>query len=117
MDVDRGDSLASPKSPKSPKSGGVAESKQSEAGEEKEGGAAEPEAPQQPPEPEPTSFKLGNPARVTPGQEPLVSFELNQRYVPVRRAAKPIGIVMLVDQNPEVSALHGVWSGLEGGWC
>ena len=32
-------------------------------------------------EPEPTSFKIKNPARVTPTQEPFVHFDLEQRYV------------------------------------
>lgn len=53
------------------------------------------EAPVAPPVKEPSSFTLGNPARVTLAQESVVSFDLTQRYVPVRKAAKPVGIVML----------------------
>lgn len=93
--------------------GGVAESKTSEgkeeedkAGEHKEekedgGGATTTTAEtKKPAEPEPTSFTLGNPARVTPAQEALVSFQADQRYVPVRRQVKPTGIIMLLDTRP-----------------
>jgi 26S proteasome regulatory subunit N2 len=76
---------------------GVEESKGNTEGEEKAEKKEEEEAP---PEPEPTSFTLENPARVTTAQEPLVSFDLSQRYVPVRRGAKPVGIVVLVDKTP-----------------
>lgn len=92
--------------------GGVAESKVSEdikeagaAGEEdkekdkdEEAAAAEKKAA----EPEPTSFMLGNPARVTQAQESVVSFLLDadQRYVPVRRYSKPTGIIVLLDRQP-----------------
>lgn len=87
-------------------SGGTAESKSTAP---PEGGAApgpegekkEGEAKPTPPEPEPTTHVLGNPARVTPAQEPYVSFNLEQRYVAVRRVAKPIGIVMLYDRHPD----------------
>jgi 26S proteasome regulatory subunit N2 len=51
--------------------------------------------------PEPTSFRLANPSRVTPEQEKFVSFDLHQRYVPVNPDAKPAGIVMLVDRTPD----------------
>lgn len=37
-------------------------------------------------EPEPTSFKIKNPARVTPTQEPFVHFDLEQRCVSTRRS-------------------------------
>lgn len=50
--------------------------------------------------PEPTSFRLANPSRVTPEQEKFVSFDLTQRYVPVNPHGKPAGIVMLVDRTP-----------------
>lgn len=44
-------------------------------------------------EPEPTSFKIKNPARVTPTQEPFVHFDLDQRCV------------LLYERN-DVKALH-----------
>jgi len=75
--------------------GGEAEKKEGE--EKKDEGESKPT----PPEPEPTTHTLGNPARVTPAQEPYVSFQLDQRYIPVRRVAKPIGIVMLYDRHPD----------------
>ncbi len=99
--------------------GGVAESKTGENAEKKdedgaaaaaaEGGSDEMEedgegkaAEKKPAEPEPTSFMLGNPARVTQAQESVVSFvtEADQRYVPVRRGSKPTGIIVLLDRQP-----------------
>ena len=50
---------------------------------------------------EPTSFSLANPSRVTPEQEQHVSFNLEQRYVPVNPRSKPAGIVVLVDRTPD----------------
>ncbi|CAM9245735.1 unnamed protein product [Chrysoparadoxa australica] len=52
-------------------------------------------------EPEPDAFTLANPSRVTPTQEPYVSFAAGQRYIPVRQGARPVGIVVLVDTRPE----------------
>jgi 26S proteasome regulatory subunit N2 len=51
--------------------------------------------------PEPTSFALPNPSRVTPEQERFVSFDPAQRYAPVNPRSKPAGIVILVDRTPE----------------
>lgn len=51
--------------------------------------------------PEPTSFELSNPSRVTPEQELFVSFNLEQRYVPINPRSKPAGIVILIDRNPD----------------
>lgn len=100
-------SSSSPASASSPSAGGAVEAKTGEqqastegVTEGEEGAGAAPASK----EPEPSSFTLGNPARVTLAQEPLVSFELSsgsQRYVPVRKAAKPVGIVMLTDRRPE----------------
>lgn len=56
---------------------GVEEKKGTE-GDEKEAGE-KPEAPKPKKEPEPTSFKIKNPARVTPSQEPFVHFDMEQR--------------------------------------
>lgn len=52
-------------------------------------------------EPEPSSYNLSNPGRVTQSQEGLVTFLPDQRYVPVRKNAKAVGIVLLLDRNPE----------------
>ncbi|CAM9505548.1 unnamed protein product, partial [Discosporangium mesarthrocarpum] len=49
---------------------------------------------------EPISFKITNPGRVTPSQETYIQFDMDQRYVPVRRTGKPVGIIMLIDKTP-----------------
>jgi 26S proteasome regulatory subunit N2 len=54
-------------------------------------------------EPEPASFTCGNPSRITPSQEAVVSFDLQQRYVPVRAVGKAVGIIMLSDIAPSES--------------
>jgi 26S proteasome regulatory subunit N2 len=54
-------------------------------------------------EPEPASFTCGNPSRITPSQESVVSFDLQQRYVPVRAVGKAVGIIMLQDTMPSES--------------
>jgi len=51
-------------------------------------------------EQEPSSFMVTNSSRVTPVQEVLMEFDLNQRYVPVRQGGKAVGIIMLRDQQP-----------------
>lgn len=56
---------------------GVEEKKGTE-GDEKEAGE-KPEASKPKREPEATSFKIKNPARVTPSQEPFVHFDMEQR--------------------------------------
>lgn len=48
---------------------------------EKEEGSKEDGAKTNRKEPEPTSFKIKNPSRVTGTQEPFVDFDMNQRYV------------------------------------
>jgi 26S proteasome regulatory subunit N2 len=50
---------------------------------------------------EPSQFSLSNPSRVTPEQEQYVSFDMQQRYVPINPRSKPAGIVILVDRTPE----------------
>jgi 26S proteasome regulatory subunit N2 len=64
--------------------------------------------------PEPTSFRLSNPSRVTPEQEKFVSFDLDQRYAPVNSRGKPAGIVILADRTPDepqevVQVRHFSW--------
>lgn len=56
---------------------GVEEKKGTEGDEKKEGEKAEGAKPKR--EPEATSFKIKNPARVTPSQEPFVHFDFDQR--------------------------------------
>ena len=61
---------------------GVEEKKGTEGDEkekDKEGGGEKPESTKPKREPEATSFKIKNPARVTPSQEPFVHFDLEQR--------------------------------------
>ncbi len=61
---------------------GVEEKKGTEGDEkdkDKEGGAEKPDSAKPKREPEATSFKIKNPARVTPSQEPYVHFDLEQR--------------------------------------
>jgi 26S proteasome regulatory subunit N2 len=48
--------------------------------------------------PEPTFEILNNPARVTPTQLSVISFDVDPRYVPV---AMEYGIVLLKDMKPE----------------
>ena len=69
-------------------------------GEAKEGGEA-PKVAKKKKAPEPTSFALSNPSRVTPEQEKFVSFN-ESRYTPVNPRSKATGIVILVDHTPEV---------------
>ena len=51
-------------------------------------------------QPEPESFRLENPDRVTRSQEMFVHFDLSQRYVPIIAGRKPAGIIMLKDTQP-----------------
>lgn len=51
-------------------------------------------------EPEPTSFRLTNPARVTTAQADVCAFDLDQRYRPIRPEVKPYGVIMLTDSTP-----------------
>ena len=51
-------------------------------------------------EPEPTSFRVGNPARVTSSQSSHCRYDLGQRYRPVRPDGPPSGVIMLTDSEP-----------------
>ena len=51
-------------------------------------------------EPEPTSFRTGNPARITTAQAAVCSFDLSQRYRPIRPEEKPFGVLILTDSTP-----------------
>ena len=67
---------------------------------EKEGGA-EDKKPKKKREPEPTSFRVPNPARITKAQSEVCEFDLNQRYRPIRPEEKPFGVIVLTDSTPE----------------
>lgn len=61
----------------------------------------EPEkAPKKKREPEPTSFRVGNPARITTSQSQVCAFDLSQRYRPIRPDEKPFGVIILTDSTP-----------------
>jgi 26S proteasome regulatory subunit N2 len=52
-------------------------------------------------EPESTSFRVGNPSRITKAQAEFCAFDLNQRYRPIRVDEKPYGVIILTDSQPE----------------
>ena len=58
------------------------------------------EKPKKKREPEPTSFRVSNPARVTKAQADVCSFDFEQRYRPIRPEETPYGVVMLTDSTP-----------------
>lgn len=51
-------------------------------------------------EPEPTSFRVGNPARITTAQSSFCAFDFTQRYRPIRPELKPFGVIILTDSTP-----------------
>ena len=51
-------------------------------------------------EPEPTSFRISNPSRITKAQADACSFDLNQRYRPILPDEKACGVIMLTDSTP-----------------
>ena len=51
-------------------------------------------------EPEPTSFRISNPSRITKAQAELCAFDLNQRYRPVLPEERVSGVIMLTDSTP-----------------
>lgn len=52
-------------------------------------------------EPEPDSFRVSNPSRVTKYQTNYCEFDLNQRYRPVRPDGKTSGVIILTDSTPD----------------
>eukprot|EP00804_Cyclotella_cryptica_P014449 CCRYP_004793-RA/>CCRYP_004793-RA protein AED:0.00 eAED:0.00 QI:1630/-1/1/1/-1/1/1/124/625 len=58
------------------------------------------EKPKKKREPEPTSYRISNPSRVTKAQAEVCSFDLNQRYRPIRPEETPYGVIMLTDSTP-----------------
>ena len=61
----------------------------------------EEEKPRKKREPEPLSFFIANPARVTKAQSQYCSFDPKQRYRPVRSDESPSGVIMLYDCSPD----------------
>lgn len=51
-------------------------------------------------EPEPASFKLSNPCRITKAQANVCSFDSSQRYHPIRDQEKPCGVILVTDSTP-----------------
>lgn len=51
--------------------------------------------------PEPTFFRVKNPARITKAQSTVCEFDLEQRYRPIRRMEQPYGVVILTDSTPD----------------
>jgi 26S proteasome regulatory subunit N2 len=52
-------------------------------------------------EPEPNSFVLSNPCRVTKAQVEFCGFDLSQRYRPLYLEEKPFGVLILTDSQPD----------------
>lgn len=52
-------------------------------------------------EPEPSSFRVSNPSRITLAQSEYCEFDLNQRYRPIRPEEKPFGVIILTDSTPD----------------
>ena len=90
----------------------VKEEGKEDEGEKKEGGVetmdveaneseeAADKKPRKKREPEPPSFRIGNPARITIAQSHVCEFDLNQRYRPIRTEEKPFGVIILTDSTP-----------------
>merc|ERR1712071_657550 len=52
-------------------------------------------------DPEPTSYRLSNPCRITKAQAEVCAFDLKQRYKPIMPNEKPFGVIMLTNETPE----------------
>jgi len=68
--------------------------------DDKEGEAEEKKPAKKKREPEPTSFRISNPARITVKQSEVCEFDLSQRYRPIRAEEKPFGVTILTDSTP-----------------
>ena len=51
-------------------------------------------------EPEPTSFQISNPSRITHPQAEYCVFMDDQRYRPILSTTKPMGVIILTDTTP-----------------
>jgi 26S proteasome regulatory subunit N2 len=52
-------------------------------------------------EPEPASFRVSNPSRITKAQSYSCAFDLGQRWHPVRPSISPFGVIVLKDSTPK----------------
>lgn len=77
------------------------ESMDVDGGDDKAALASEETKPKKKREPEPTSFSVSNPARITMAQANVCAFDLSQRYRPIRPEEKPYGVIMLTDSTPD----------------
>ena len=91
-----------------------AESKEKEGGDKMDvDGVKETEEkkPKKRREPEPTSFSLSDPSRITTAQAEVCAFNLDQRYRPIRPEERPCGVIMVTDSKPEEGGGRGYGSG------
>ena len=77
------------------------ESMDVDGGDDKAALASEETKPKKKREPEPTSFSVSNPARISMAQANVCAFDLSQRYRPIRPEEKPYGVIMLTDSTPD----------------
>jgi 26S proteasome regulatory subunit N2 len=102
MDVDDDDKVAAAASAEEEPAGSE-EAKASSAmdvDKEEDDEAGEATKPKKKREPEPTVFTIKNPSRITLVQSKSCSFDLTQRYRPIRPNEKPFGVIMLTDSTP-----------------
>merc|ERR1712038_202898 len=71
-----------------------------EGGAEEDAPPSEPDKKRKKREPEPTSFRLSNPCRITKPQTEVCSFDLSQRYIPVHTGDRPFGVMLVTDSSP-----------------
>lgn len=64
-------------------------------------GDVEEKKPKKKREPEPLSYRLSNPCRITKAQAEFCEFDLEQRYRPIRVEEKPCGVILLTDSTPD----------------
>lgn len=109
MDVDKeeGDSDKEKDEAEKEKSGADEEKSEDEKAKEGEAESMDVEGEESPEkpvkkkrEPEPTSFRVTNPSRITLAQSDYCEFDLNQRYRPIRPEEKPFGVIILTDSTP-----------------
>lgn len=65
-------------------------------------------APKKKKEPEPSFFIIGNPTRITKLQAKYCTFDMNQRYQPIRSTDKPQGVIILKDTKKAVTSSEKV---------
>lgn len=101
MDIDGKEEGKDTKEEDKEKKEGEGDAMDVDAKDKDEAGEAAPEKKvKKKPEPEPTSFRIGNPARITIAQSNVCEFDLSQRYRPIRAEEKPFGVIILTDSTP-----------------